>query len=214
MCIRDREVLTLVGDGTAGLAAVHVAGELLAGDALDHCLVVTSQELDWISTEAYGRWHLIHGAADAAAVPFAEGAAALVLSRRSGPVQVSFSHAGFSYSTCREARTRMSSMLAAAPAAIQPELIVSSDGGGNFHQIEREICAEFYPEAGVLKPKSSLGEALAVSTLQQVIVANRVLQEKPGRHALIPAIGFNGQLGALILTGGGAGSQDSPLSSP
>src|SRR5204862_5805639 len=50
---------TLVGDGTVGLAAVKMAEDLMANEALDHCLVVGTEEIAWRLCDAYRRWRLL-----------------------------------------------------------------------------------------------------------------------------------------------------------
>src|SRR5229473_2425649 len=50
---------TLVGDGAVGLAAVKMAGELMESEPLDYCLVVGTEEIDWLLCDAYRRWRLL-----------------------------------------------------------------------------------------------------------------------------------------------------------
>src|SRR4029077_18573944 len=44
---------TLVGDGAVGLLAIKMAEDLMANDALDYCLVVGAEEIDWLLWDAY-----------------------------------------------------------------------------------------------------------------------------------------------------------------
>src|ERR687892_706623 len=46
---------TLVGDGAVGLAAITMAEELMTNEALDYCLVVGTEEIDWLLCDAYRR---------------------------------------------------------------------------------------------------------------------------------------------------------------
>src|SRR5207248_1726866 len=50
---------TLVGDGAVGLAAVKMAQELMESEPLDYCLVVGTEEIDWLLCDAYRRWRLL-----------------------------------------------------------------------------------------------------------------------------------------------------------
>src|SRR5438094_10513562 len=50
---------TLVGDGAVGLAAVKMAEEVMENGALDYCLVVGTEEIDWLLCDAYRRWRLL-----------------------------------------------------------------------------------------------------------------------------------------------------------
>jgi len=79
----DGATYTLVGDNSIGLSALHFGAQLIALGEADHCLVVGSEELDWILCEAYRDWRLTR-------TPLAEGAGAILLARR-GPLQRSTS---------------------------------------------------------------------------------------------------------------------------
>src|SRR6059036_395536 len=50
---------TLVGDGAVGLAAIKMAEDLMANETLDRCLVVGTEEIDWLLCDAYRRWRLL-----------------------------------------------------------------------------------------------------------------------------------------------------------
>ena len=50
---------TLVGDGAVGLAAITMAEELMENEALDYCLGVGTEEIDWLLCDAYRRWRLL-----------------------------------------------------------------------------------------------------------------------------------------------------------
>lgn len=192
----DGEALTLVGDSAAGMAAVRTGCELLATGVADFCLVATAQELDWLTCEAYARWELISPEA-----AFAEGAAAIVLAREGG-CGVQIPHAGLSFSTNVEAAAQFEKILRVILTEHAPGLVVSTDSGTSFGAIEKTVLARLLPEAERLAPKFTLGESLACSTLQQVIIGALAIRDagKP-LEVLIPAIGFNGQTNALILTG-------------
>src|SRR5947199_618656 len=50
---------TLVGDGAVGALAIKMASDLLANEAIDHCLVVGTEEIDWLLCDGYRRWRLL-----------------------------------------------------------------------------------------------------------------------------------------------------------
>ena len=50
---------TLVGDSAVGLLAIRMAEDLMTNDALDCCLVVGAEEVDWLLCDAYRRWRLL-----------------------------------------------------------------------------------------------------------------------------------------------------------
>jgi 3-oxoacyl-(acyl-carrier-protein) synthase len=193
------EVLTLVGDAAAGLSAVQTGCELLAAGEADFCVVAAAQELDWITCEAYRRWGLIGGHENHAAL-FSEGAAAIVLTRASAGCRVLATHPGFSYPTEKDAQGRLETMLAQLLQGSQVDVVVSCASGTRFDFAEEDCVARHLSKARVLTPKSVLGEALACSTLQQVITGVMALGGREGGMALVIAAGYNRQLAGLVLT--------------
>jgi len=195
------EVLTLVGDAAAGLMALRTGCELLAAGEADYCLVASAQELDWITCEAYERWGLI-GTGDPQGAIFSEGAAAIVLAR-SGGCEVRIPHAGFSFSSNEDASVKMDSLINDLMTAHSPQVVISSGSGAGLDAIEERILSHRLPAAQKVTPKFTLGESLSCSAIQQVITGVIALQklEKPG-DVLVPTLGFNGQMAALVLTEG------------
>src|SRR5436305_4997817 len=91
---------TLVGDGAVGLAAIKMAEDLMANEALEHCLVVGTEEVDWLLCDAYRRWRLLRRAPPIE--PFnkqprgmilSEGAGAILLGQ-DGPFTIESAHPG------------------------------------------------------------------------------------------------------------------------
>jgi 3-oxoacyl-(acyl-carrier-protein) synthase len=71
---------TLVGDQTGFLHALALGATWLTDGVVDSCLVVGSEEADWLTAEATGLFHR--------QIPTAEGAGALLLSREFSPVEL------------------------------------------------------------------------------------------------------------------------------
>lgn len=197
------ESLTLVGDAPVGFVAVRTGCELLATGDVDYCVVVASQEVDWITCEAYERWGLIRSvSAPGAGSVFSEGAAALVLGNQ-GSTQVQAPHPGTSFKTNADAARELSVIAEKLTADRLPDLVISSISGTRLDAVEKSVIARQCPNATVLTPKKTLGEALACSAIQQIIVGKLALRDAgKSSRALIPAVGFNGQVAALILTEG------------
>src|SRR6202795_4850178 len=94
---------TLVGDGAVGLLAIRMAEEVMANAALDYCLVVGAEEVDWLLCDAYRRWRLLRS--EAPVEPFGEIAKGMILSEgagavllaRGGSVKIESTHAGCCY---------------------------------------------------------------------------------------------------------------------
>jgi 3-oxoacyl-(acyl-carrier-protein) synthase len=193
------EVLTLVGDAAVGLAAIRTGCELLAAGEADFCLVTAAQELDWITCEAYSRWGLIQNGSNSASV-FAEGAAAIVLAREPGACRVSATHPGYTSPNEKETECCLDAVLEDLLRCAHVSVSVPSASGTRLDRGEKNCLARHVPGVRVLTPKSVLGEALACSTIQQVITGVLALQEMGGGQALITVIGYNRQVAGLILT--------------
>jgi 3-oxoacyl-(acyl-carrier-protein) synthase len=197
------EVLTLVGDAAASLAAIRTGCELLASGEADFCLVAAAQEIDWITCEAYVRWRLIRDDSSNRLSMFSEGAAAIVLARESDSCRVSATHSGFSCATEKNIEGHLDAVLEDLLQGANIGLSVSSASGTRLDIVEKHCLARRLPTARVLAPKSVLGESLACSTMQQVIAGVLALRESGGGSALVTAIGYNRQVGGLILTHNG-----------
>src|SRR6266498_4735939 len=74
----------LVGDGAVGLAAIKMAEELMANEALDYCLVVGTEEVDWLLCDAYRRWRLLRRAPPIE--PFSKQSRGMILSEGAGAI--------------------------------------------------------------------------------------------------------------------------------
>src|SRR5207237_8918911 len=75
---------TLVGDGAVGLLAIKMAEDLMANEALDHCLVVGTEEIDWLLWDAYQRWRLLRRAPPIE--PFGKHKRGMILSEGAGAI--------------------------------------------------------------------------------------------------------------------------------
>src|SRR6266498_2606981 len=91
---------TLVGDGAVGVAAIKMAEDMMAYEGLDYCVVVGTEEVDWLLCDAYRRWRLLRSAPPIE--PFSnqrrgmilgEGAGAILFARE-GAITVERTHAG------------------------------------------------------------------------------------------------------------------------
>ncbi len=197
------EAITLAGDSAAGLAAVRLGCVLLATGDVDHCLIVSAQEVDEITCEAYRRLGLIRRelGRDPSGEILAEGATAVVLARQGGCL-VHCPHPGLTYSSNADATKQMDTLLQSVLKSHTPQIIVSGQSGISLDAAERDPIKRLLPQATRITPKVTLGESLANSAIQQVITAALALRERgPEAEALVPAVGFNGQIGVLLLTG-------------
>src|SRR5215471_9773921 len=94
---------TLVGDGAVGVLAIKMAEDVMTDKSLDYCLVVGTEEVDWLLCDAYRRWRLLRSIPPIE--PFSkrkrgmilsEGAGAIVLAR-DGKITIERAHPGGCY---------------------------------------------------------------------------------------------------------------------
>lgn len=195
------EALTLVGDSTAAITAVQTATELLATGEADHCLVVSSQEIDGVTWEAYARFGLVADRPGAAITCLSEGAAALVLSREGSGPAVQRVHSGACYRSRPDAVRRFDRITAELlKDSSHPDLALTGASGSAFDEVEAKALDLHLPGVPRLAPKLTLGESQSSSTLQHIVAAALALRSGSARTTLITACGFNHQIAALVLT--------------
>ena len=172
---------TLVGDGAVGLAAIKMAEDLMANEALDHCLVVGTEEVDWLLCDAYRRWRLVRSAPPIE--PFSEqqrgmilseGAGAILLARE-GPFTIECAHPGVYFTRRAEAKEILKRIVSDLS---QPEidLVISSANGTFVDQAESKALEQVIPGTLVYTGKPALGESVGAAGLWQVILAAQALR--------------------------------------
>jgi 3-oxoacyl-[acyl-carrier-protein] synthase II len=223
----DGQSYTLVGDSAVGLSAIHFAAQLLTHQReLELCVVVGTEEVDWILSDAFNSWRMATRNPDfevfgkLSGTIFGEGAAAVVLGRTNGIPLVRIGP-GSTFFSRQDA-------LAAARQVIQPmiqeeapDCVISSANGTFIDQIEERVLRELLPTTLVYSYKPALGDALGASSLFQTVFAALALRNQtvPGtrrgghrlpslaresrtmklRRALVTVIGFNQQVNSLLL---------------
>ena len=223
----NEQSYTLVGDSSVGLAAIHFATELLTMQPqLDHCLVVGTEEADWLLADAFASWGMatnldqfeVYGRSSGTI--FGEGAAAVLIGR-TGLLAIASSSPGVPFRSFRESESAAREMFGGRRPEGMPDLIVSSANGTFADEVERKVFHESYPSVPVYAPKPAVGEALGASALLQVAIAGLALrhQQLPGTlaagskllsvnretrsclssQALVTSVGFNHQVNALNL---------------
>jgi len=167
---------TLVGDGAVGLAAITMAEELMQNEALDYCLVVGTEEIDWLLCDAYLRWRLLRLAPPIE--PFSrqnrgmilsEGAGAIVLAR-DGFVTIERAHPGGYFRKRAEAEKILKNILCDL-SKVEIDLAISSANGTFIDQAESQAFHEVVPNALVYTGKPALGESVGAGGLWQIIPA-------------------------------------------
>ncbi len=172
---------TLVGDGAVGLAAIKMAEDLMANETLDRCLVVGTEEIDWLLCDAYRRWRLLRSSPPIE--PFSEqqrgmilseGAGAILLARE-GPFTIEFAHPGGCFTKRAEAGDILKQILSDL-SETQIDLIISGANGTFVDQAESEAIGQVVPDAVVYTGKPALGESVGAAAVWQVILAAQALR--------------------------------------
>ena len=172
---------TLVGDGAVGLAAVKMAEDLMSNETLDHCLVVGTEEIDWLLCDAYRRWRLLRGSPPIE--PFSEqqrgmilseGAGAILLARQ-GPFTIECAHPGGCFSKRAEAGDILRQILNDL-SETQIDFVISSANGTFVDQAESEAIGQIVPDAVVYTGKPALGESVGAAAVWQIILAAQALR--------------------------------------
>jgi 3-oxoacyl-(acyl-carrier-protein) synthase len=179
---------TIVGDGAVGLLAIKMAEDVMTNKSLDYCLIVGTEEVDWLLCDAYRRWRLLRPAPPIE--PFgkqkrgmilSEGAGAIVLAR-GGPITVERAHPGGCYGKRGEAEEVLKGILRDLNE-VEIDVVISSANGTFIDQAEQGALEQVIPDAVTYAAKPALGESVGASGLWQVILGAQAL-----RHGELPPV--------------------------
>src|SRR6266480_1995560 len=172
---------TLVGDGAVGLAAIKMAEDLMANETLDYCLVVGTEEIDWLLCDAYRRWRLLRSSppiepfsTQQRGMILSEGAGAILLARE-GPFTIEFAHPGGCFSKRAEAGDILKQILSDLTET-QIDFVISGANGTFVDQAESEAIGQIVPDALVYTGKPALGESVGAAAVWQIILAAQALR--------------------------------------
>jgi 3-oxoacyl-(acyl-carrier-protein) synthase len=182
---------TLVGDGAVGLAAVKMAQELMESQPLDYCLVVGTEEIDWLLCDAYRRWRLLrvappiepYGKQNCGMI-LSEGAGAILLAR-DGRIRIECAHRGGYFGRQAEAGELLKHILCDL-GQTEIDFVISSANGTFIDAAESHALQRLLPNALVYTVKPALGESVGAAGLWQVILAAEALRTRelpPVLHA-------------------------------
>lgn len=199
---------TIVGDGAVGLLAVKMAEDVMTDKSLDYCLVVGTEEVDWLLCDAYRRWRLLRSAPPIE--PFSrqkrgmilsEGAGAILLGRE-GPITIERAHSGGCYGKRAEAEEILRGILRDLNRT-GIDLVISSANGTFIDQAEQGALEQMIPGTTAYTAKPALGEGVGASGLWQVILGAQALRygELPPVLHADPSISLRLSLSRMALTG-------------
>ena len=191
---------TVIGDSAQFIAGLDIAAQWLVEGRVESCLVVASEELDWLSTEAL---ELMPGHRVAA-----EGAAAVLLTTRA-PDGCNCARIALDQITPAilmrsgvdraEAAAQMRAEIAAPSAAI---LCDSRSGSAVWDAPEASAWAGWSDERH--SPLTTLGEGFGVSAGWQMVHACEMLARGQSHAAVVSAVGGSQQAIGAVLSSAGA----------
>jgi 3-oxoacyl-(acyl-carrier-protein) synthase len=179
---------TLVGDAAVSLLAIKMAEDVMTNDSFDYCLVVGTEEIDWLLCDAYRRWRLLRSAPPIE--PFSkkkrgmilgEGAGAIVLAR-TGPITIERAHPGGCYGK-RAAAEGILKRILRDLSQTEIDVVISSANGTFIDQVEQGALEQVIPDSIAYTAKPALGESVGASGLWQVILGAQAL-----RHRELPPV--------------------------
>lgn len=181
---------TLIGDSTGFFTGVDLAAEWITRGDVDGCLVVSAEEIDWLSAEGlrhYSRSYLP-----------SEGAAAIYLEAADGPVKLlrlpdPVSLAANSRSdAARKVREKL------APDDDGQTLLVDGRAGVRRYDLPEAIAWADWTGPR-WSPRMVLGEGMGVSSALQIVAAVAAVRSGDFQKAVITATGANQQAAGLLL---------------
>lgn len=195
---------TLVGDSMVGLSALTFGADLVATGQLEHCVVVASEEAEWVLCEAFRKSRFcVHreeikpfGGPKNRGTIFSEGAAAVVISRR-GLIEMTDFHRGIPFFNRKEAGKTLRSVLGSL--GFPPEAVFTSANGTAFDDEESFALKSAWPKAERINCKAALGESIGAGALQQTVLAVETLRRGTFQRAGVSAIGYNTLAAGIVL---------------
>jgi 3-oxoacyl-(acyl-carrier-protein) synthase len=181
---------TLVTDGAGFFSGMDLAAEWLLRGDVDGCVVVASEEIDWLSAEAlllYSRRY----------IP-SEGAAAIYLERGDGPVRVLSLPDPIPFSSVpRSQAAREIRELLRSEGEDSALLVDGTIGIPRIDRAETDAWADW--TGARLSPRHLLGEAMGAASALQVVAAVASIHSGTCRQAIATAVGGNQQAAGLVI---------------
>ncbi|RYD18231.1 MAG: hypothetical protein EOP88_23295 [Verrucomicrobiaceae bacterium] len=181
---------TLIADSTGFFSGLDLAVEWIQRGDVDGCLVVSAEEIDWLSAEGlrlYSRGYMP-----------SEGAAAVYVEKGDGPVKVLRLPDPISFS---------GSSRVEAAVEIRERLAVGDDGktllvdgrAGLVRHDKPETEAWAHWNGARWSPRKILGEGMGVSAALQIVAAVRAVEGDEFEQAVVTATGANQQAAGVVL---------------
>lgn len=181
---------SLIADSTGFFTGIDLAAEWLVRGDVDGCLVVASEEIDWLSAEGLCLYSKRYRPS--------EGAGAIYLEAGNGPVKLTHLPDPVSYSN----HSRV-----AAAAEIRKRLPIRKDDSTLLIDSRTGIPRYDKPETLAWadwtgprwSPKTLLGESMGASSAWQIVAAVEALKSGDFKSVAVTASGANQQAAGILL---------------
>ena len=181
---------TLIGDSAGFFTGIDIAVEWIERGDVDGCLVVSGEEIDWLSAEGLRLYSRNY-------IP-SEGAAAIYLEVADGPVKLQRLPDPVPYSAHTRAEAAKICRDRLAPENNGRTLLVDGRAGLSRHD-HAETAAWIDWSGPRWSPRKILGEAVGASCALQVVAAVEALKTGEFQNAVVTAVGGNQQAAGLLL---------------
>ncbi|MEI7731669.1 MAG: hypothetical protein WCO56_19010 [Verrucomicrobiota bacterium] len=185
------QVYSVLGDGSAFIHGLSLAADWLQDGSVDGCLVVGSEEINWLLVDVV--WHYDHSAEPAG------GAGAVYLGTAPSNVELSCITDPMRYSPHLTRRNAVRAMRAALPPCQPDELLCDSVRGKcRASAAELDVWRDW--TAARLSPKMILGEGLIAAAAWQCVAACDALSQGCCSAANVSVVGTEDQAIAARFT--------------
>ncbi len=181
---------TLIADSTGFFSGIDLSVEWLERGDVDGCVVVSAEEIDWLSAEGLRHYSPRY-------LP-SEGAAAIYLEPAAGPVKVLRlpDPVAFSTNSRQQAAAKIRKQLAASDDG-QTLLVDGRAGISRYDAPETLAWADWIGPRW--SPRMVLGEGMGVSAGLQIVAAVAALAHGKFQKAVVTATGANQQAAGILL---------------
>ncbi len=181
---------TLIGDSTGVFTGIDLAIEWLERGEVDGCLVVSAEEIDWLSAEG-----LLYHSRNF--VP-SEGAAALYLENVSGPSQVLRLPDPVTFAN--RSRIQAALELRERLKITTDDDVLLIDGRADVSRIDAPETHAWMDWTGPRwSPRKIFGEGIGVSSAWEIVAGAEALLRGNFRQVVVSAVGGNQQAAGIVL---------------
>jgi len=181
---------TLIADGTGFFTGIDLAAEWILRGEVDGCLVVSAEEIDWLSAEGlryYSRSYLP-----------SEGAAAVYLEPADSPVGIL--RLPDPVSLAAHSRNQAAAIIRDQLAPVDDGQTLLVDGRAGVPRFDRPETSAWSSWTGPRwSPREILGESMGVSAALQLVAASGAIAAGHFPRAAVTATGANQHAAGILI---------------